>query len=75
MDLNFNNYMTRQQYNRKILRELDKLIDKYPDQRFGQLIANYIFPFYREEDIFFEESQKTFENIEIGIEKTEMGIF
>ena len=67
--------MTRQQYNRKLLRELDKLIDKYPDQRFGQLIANYIFPFYREEDIFFEESQKTFENIEIGIEKTEMGIF
>ncbi len=56
--------MTRRQYNKKILRELDKLIDKYPDQRFGQLIANYIFPFYRQKDIFFEESQETFENVE-----------
>lgn len=59
--------MTRQGYNRKILRELDKLIDKYPNQRFGQLVANYIFPFYRQKDIFFEESQETFENIEMGI--------
>ena len=50
-------------YNRKILRELEKLIDKYPDQRFGQLIANYIFPYYRQRDIFYEESQETFENI------------
>ena len=25
----------KQSYNRKILRELEKLIDKYPDQRFG----------------------------------------
>ena len=39
--------MTRQEYNKKILKELDKLIDKYPNQRFGQLIANYIFPYYR----------------------------
>lgn len=59
--------MTRQQYNRKILRELDKFIDKYPDQRFGQLIANYIFPTYRQKDIFFEESKETFENIEMNI--------
>ena len=40
--------MLRQNYNRKILRELEKLIDKYPDQRFDQLIANYIFPYYRQ---------------------------
>ena len=63
--------MTRQGYNRKILKELDKLIDKYPDQRFGQLIANYIFPYYRQRDIFFEESKETFENIECGITNLE----
>ena len=63
--------MTRQGYNRKILKELDKFIDKYPDQRFGQLIANYIFPYYRQRDIFFEESKETFENIECGITNLE----
>ncbi len=55
--------MTRQQYNKEILNELSKLIDKYPDQRFGQLIANYILPSYRRDDIFFEESEKTFKNM------------
>ena len=60
--------MARLDDNRKILRILGKLIDEYPDQRFGQLIANYIFPFYREEDIFFEESSKTLEKIEADFE-------
>ncbi len=55
--------MTRQQYNKEILNELSKLIDKYPDQRFGQLIANYIFPAYRQQDIFFEESKETLQNV------------
>ena len=53
--------MTRQQYNKEILNELSKLIDKYPDQRFGQLII-----FYHLIDkmiYFFEESEKTFKNI------------
>ena len=62
--------MARQDDNRKILKILDKLIDEYPDQRFGQLIANYVFPFYREEDIFFQESSKTLKNIEMGIENS-----
>lgn len=66
--------MARLDDNKKILRILGKLIDEYPDQRFGQLIANYIFPFYREEDIFFEESSKTLEKIEMGIENSENGI-
>lgn len=64
--------MLRQNYNRKILRELEKLIDKYPNQRFGQLVANYIFPYYRQKDIFYEESQKTFENIECSITNPEI---
>ena len=55
--------MTRQQYNKQILNELSRLIDLYPDQRFGQLIANYILPNYRQRDIFFEESKQTLENV------------
>ena len=66
--------MARLDDNRKILRILDKLIDEYPDQRFGQLIANYVFPFYREEDIFFQESSNTLKNIELGIENSKNGI-
>lgn len=62
--------MARIDDNKKIIRILDKLIDEYPDQRFGQLIANYIFPYYRQRDIFFKESSKTLENIE----NTESGI-
>ena len=55
--------MNRQQYNKQILNELSKLIDLYPDQRFGQLIANYILLNYRQRDIFFEESKQTLENV------------
>lgn len=55
--------MNRQQYNKQILDELNRLIDLYPDQRFGQLIANYILPNYRQRDIFFEESKQTLENV------------
>lgn len=66
--------MARIDDNKKIIRILDKLIDEYPDQRFGQLIANYIFPFYREEDIFFEESSKTLEKLEADFENSENGI-
>ena len=67
--------MARQDDNRKILKILDKLIDEYTDQRFGQLIANYVFPFYREEDIFFQESSNTLKNIELGIENSKMELF
>ena len=32
--------MERQKYNRLILETLSKLIEKYPDLRFGQLLVN-----------------------------------
>jgi len=32
--------MNRQEANRKILKELEKNIEKYPDQRFTQLLFN-----------------------------------
>lgn len=51
--------MTRKDWNKKIveylgtfknnLLNIDKLIELYPDQRFGQLVCNYICPDYRSE--------------------------
>lgn len=32
--------MTRQEANKRILNKLSELIEKYPDQRFGQLLVN-----------------------------------
>ena len=57
---------TRQEYNKKILakiltapwltisikEKLMGLIEKYPDQRWGQLFVNYIFPDFYEEGLF-----------------------
>ena len=31
--------MTRQETNKKILEKLSELVEKYPDQRFGQLLV------------------------------------
>ena len=55
--------MNRQQYNKEILHSLEDLVERYPDQRFGQLIANYVFPDYRRRDFFFEEPSKTLKTI------------
>ena len=51
--------MTRQEANKRILKELDRLVEKYPDMRFGQIVANYVFPEYHEKDIFYIESERT----------------
>ena len=32
--------MERQKYNKLILEKLSKLVDKYPDLRFGQILVN-----------------------------------
>lgn len=53
----------RQEANRKILEKLAILVEKYPQQRFGQLITNYLFPDYRSHDIFFDESAETLETL------------
>ena len=55
--------MNRLENNRVILEKLSKLIETYPDERFGQLIAIFIFPKYREEDIFWEESEITAQRV------------
>lgn len=55
--------MNRQQYNKEILYSLEDLINKYPSQRFGQIIANYVFPDYQYRDFFFEEPSETLKTI------------
>ena len=52
---------TRKDYNKEILHVLENLIEAFPEQRFGQIICNYIFPDYRERDPFFEEPKDTLE--------------
>lgn len=58
--------MTRQEYNKQIVEKLNELIDKYPNQRFGQILVNYVFPEMYQKDIFFTESSETLTNI-IGL--------
>ncbi len=53
----------RQETNKEILKKLAILIEKYPQQRFGQIITNYLFPDYRSHDIFFDESAETLETL------------
>ena len=68
--------MERQKYNKLILETLSKLVDKYPDLRFGQILVNCDIIRYepsvlcdgQREDIlvidpFNEESEITWERI------------
>lgn len=53
--------MKRHDVNVQILKRLKTLVDTFPDQRFGQLIVNYVFPSLYDRDIFFDESNETLE--------------
>lgn len=55
--------LDRRDYNRAILDKLRRIVEEYPDQRFGQIIVNYIFPNYQDKDIFFEESKETYKTV------------
>lgn len=52
-------YASRLATNKKILEHLEQLIESKPQERFGQIIANYVFPDYRIRDFFYEESSET----------------
>lgn len=52
-------------YNRELLGMLGELIELFPDQRFGQIICNYVLPEYRERDPFFEESKDTYNRLKL----------
>ena len=50
----------RQETNFEILKEIEKLVIKYPQQRFGQILSNYVLP---KGDPFYEESEYTLERL------------
>ena len=62
--------MERQKYNKLILETLSKLVDKYPDLRFGQILTNAEVITYKNdydemvvEDPFYEESEVTWKRM------------
>lgn len=62
--------MERQKYNKLILETLSKLIEKHPDLRFGQILANAEIITYKNDydemvvkDPFYEESEITWKRM------------
>lgn len=62
--------MERQKYNKLILERLSKLVDKYPDLRFGQILANTEIITYKNDydemvvkDPYYEESKSMWERM------------
>jgi hypothetical protein len=62
--------MERQRYNKLILETLSKLVEKYPDLRFGQILANAEVIIYKNDydetvpiDPFYEESEITWKRM------------
>ena len=62
--------MERQKYNKLILEALSKLVNKHPDLRFGQILADAEVITYKNdydemviEDPFYEESKITWERM------------
>ena len=66
-------FKNREADNKRAYELLGKLIEKYPEQRIGQIIANYMFPEYREKDFFYEEPNDTVSRMEkaLNIEEQE----
>lgn len=56
--------MTRQEANKKLLKELEWFIEICPDQRFGQILCNYFFPKYQTTDPFFVEPTDTLTEVD-----------
>lgn len=52
----------RQEYNKKILAVVSKMVDKYPDWRFGQILSNAGIA-VRGRDCFYDESVETYNNL------------
>ena len=62
--------MNRQKYNRLIIETLSKLVEKYPNSRFGQLLADAEVITYKNDydetvpiDPFYEESETTWNRL------------
>lgn len=68
--------MNRQNYNKKIIELLSELIEVYPDERFGQILFNFVLNYSTSEsgqihidDPFYEEPNVTFNRINEKWEK------
>ena len=59
--------MTRYQANKQILEKLTKLVEKYPDWRFNQILSNTDIVL-EGQDMFYDESTETLERLEARIE-------
>ena len=62
--------MERQKYNKLILETLSKLVEKYPDLRFGQILVNCNIIVYKNDydkvvpiDPFYEEPEITWKRM------------
>jgi len=62
--------MERQKYNKLILETLSKLVEKYPDLRFGQILVNCNIIVYKNDydevvpiDPFYEEPEITWNRV------------
>ena len=54
--------LSRRTANKIILAYLDTLVDMYPDQRFGQILSNYVIP-DDVTDLFFPEGEEYIKEI------------
>ena len=63
--------MTRYQANKQILEKLTKLVEKYPDWRFNQILSNTDVVL-EGQDMFYDESTETLERLEIRIEDNQL---
>lgn len=63
--------MTRYQANKQILEKLAKLVEKYPDWRFNQILSNTDVVL-EGQDMFYDESTETLKRLEIRIEDNQL---
>lgn len=59
----------RQDANFRLLEGIKKLVEMFPDQRFGQILYNYVLP---QGDPFYEESVDTEERLKLKLEELEV---
>ena len=68
--------MDQRATNKEILDLLDKLVEKFPEQRFGQILFNYVLNYSQTDsgqihidDPFYEISERTLKRIKERVKK------
>lgn len=67
----FEQITKRQECNREILKILGIMVENLPQMRFGQILANFVFPDYQERDIFYKESYETLQHLKKTVDYEE----